>query len=1162
MSSAQNPGDGEIPKGVDSAGKEETATSEKSASEASATKAGSTKEINHVKAAERQKGRLRFDRIMAGLVLVFAFLLGATVIHNSDVFLHLATGRYLAADFSGIGVDLFCCTTEGVLWVNHSWLFDLLSYGLYSLYDGGLFLVLLRAAVVVGLAATLLQIRQREDNIWLPVVTTAVALTAMSPWLLYQPVIVSHLFFALTLFILVQRGTVRIAGRTLSRLWLLIPLFLLWVNLDGWFILGPVTVALFLLGEGIQTLLGAPRKAGGDEREPVNLKLLGVVFVGGLAACLVNPFGYHAFQLPTEFAYVLRGMGDYWPEMLVAAGSTVHESQQYDPTFLGLLDHWQSPLQQAVAGGSGGASTVADFGYFLLLVGCFLSFVGQIVFFKGSTSEFPWSRLLLWLFFGLLAYTLGAFVPFFAIISAVVLTWNVGTSFAILKPPVTSKQLQSREQVLILGRVVTFLGLLLLLAFAWPGWLQKPAGSGTMPYRVGMHVEVDPGLQAVAQRLEELAQEEKIGNGFNLSPDIACYCAWFAPGVKSFYDYRFGLFAGKGKMIAEIRQGLREPLVVVVAQGTVVEGPDRKKQNDIFRSHAITHAVIPAFEGPDHSDEIVHSLLFYDARWTLIAESGSACALRWWPERTGLKQEAKKIRIDPNALAFSPDLHQAESRVAPFPEKDLFWVHYAQGHPVRNQERLSASFYLLWNRALMSRAYQDHDVRKKARMTQFAKDRCSLIGICASALPSFEFGTPLSVSIAHTLFNSIAYPPTSTNYPYGQLSVVALQKARKGVIDFPNEFEARWTLATAGSTLSKFERDLRGNAELVTMKDTFRKTQWLAALNQALEINPDAYEVHLALYNHYLEEQTFPDLALDHLEKAFVAFGRAKRGVTGVLEEDYQKRFQEIEEHKIPEKLKKEVQERKQYLASRLGPATKMPLGAKLQLALVGDEPFLRQNPAMGMVLEAFQILEDAKDSLKKEDSLVYVLNRASLLAQTGRIKELKAFREEWEEVQAESKEKLPLEVQQNLWHFTLLLAVATGDYPLMEKTAGKIEKAIRDDRGFQQILQKDLPLAVVPFEINPFTWTSAAMYPLRYGVDKMGSRRPSLSALTEMNRSLVPLAELHFVTGLLALELGDMASAEEHFRKALELSPPGTHFPDWPIAATYLNQLRNQKSR
>src|SRR5262245_37294873 len=122
--------------------------------------------------------------VLGALVIAFAFLAASFAARNSDVWLHLATGRLLAQGRYDFGVDPFAYTTDGVYWANHAWLFDLLFYICYQLV-GGVGLVVLKAAGVAVLAGILLHLARprppREGPFWISAGCVLLAILAMSP---------------------------------------------------------------------------------------------------------------------------------------------------------------------------------------------------------------------------------------------------------------------------------------------------------------------------------------------------------------------------------------------------------------------------------------------------------------------------------------------------------------------------------------------------------------------------------------------------------------------------------------------------------------------------------------------------------------------------------------------------------------------------------------------------------------------------------------------------------------------------------------------------------------------------------------------------------------------------------------------------------------------
>src|SRR5439155_20851779 len=73
-------------------------------------------------------------------------------------------------------------------------------------------------------------------------------------------------------------------------------------NLDEWFVLGPLTVGLYALGQALQSKSTEQRAAAGSPR-PGEVRALGVMFVAGLAVCLLNPHHVFVFALPSGLGF-------------------------------------------------------------------------------------------------------------------------------------------------------------------------------------------------------------------------------------------------------------------------------------------------------------------------------------------------------------------------------------------------------------------------------------------------------------------------------------------------------------------------------------------------------------------------------------------------------------------------------------------------------------------------------------------------------------------------------------------------------------------------------------------------------------------------------------------------------------------------------------------
>ena len=108
----------------------------------------------------------RVDALAILLVLLFAFGAASFVARNSDLWLHLTTGRLIADGDYRFGTDPFAYTSGDRYWANHAWLFDLAAYSAFTSW-GGSVLVALKAAVVAATAGLMLLAGRTRGPMWI-----------------------------------------------------------------------------------------------------------------------------------------------------------------------------------------------------------------------------------------------------------------------------------------------------------------------------------------------------------------------------------------------------------------------------------------------------------------------------------------------------------------------------------------------------------------------------------------------------------------------------------------------------------------------------------------------------------------------------------------------------------------------------------------------------------------------------------------------------------------------------------------------------------------------------------------------------------------------------------------------------------------------------------
>jgi hypothetical protein len=239
--------------------------------------------------------------VYAGLFPFLLYLYG-----DADWGWHLRYGEYLVTHGRVLRRDIFSWTMEGYAWTNHSWLYDLLLYAIYTRVS---FLGLSLAGALVGLGAFVIGIWPFRLSYWHKAVLAAVFATLASGALVQglRSQVVGLLLLSILMLLLFHIRD----GKAWSHV-ALPALFALWANVHGSFALGIAIVFIFLAGESLPLTRAA---MGGRPGAPARAL---VSFLACLAATLVNPFGAGVYlEALAHFQSPLHGYVVEWkPEAL------------------------------------------------------------------------------------------------------------------------------------------------------------------------------------------------------------------------------------------------------------------------------------------------------------------------------------------------------------------------------------------------------------------------------------------------------------------------------------------------------------------------------------------------------------------------------------------------------------------------------------------------------------------------------------------------------------------------------------------------------------------------------------------------------------------------------------------------------------------------------
>jgi hypothetical protein len=250
--------------------------------------------------------------LVAGAVLAFVAVARGPV--DADYFWHLRTGRLILE--SGLPAsDPYSFTYDGP-WVLHEWLGEVIIAGLVGSLGEAATLVLFGIAAALALAIPALALRD-EAGLRARTAPTLIALTlaavVLVSFVTMRPQVLSWLMLGILLAVLI-----RLDAERPRRSLVLIPLFTVWANLHGLYVVGLGIVAIYTL----VTLAGATRMASARGWMTASA-------VASLLASMLTPAG------PAGLLYPLRYLE---PSDWGLANIQEWQSPDFhDPANLGLL---------------------------------------------------------------------------------------------------------------------------------------------------------------------------------------------------------------------------------------------------------------------------------------------------------------------------------------------------------------------------------------------------------------------------------------------------------------------------------------------------------------------------------------------------------------------------------------------------------------------------------------------------------------------------------------------------------------------------------------------------------------------------------------------------------------------------------------------------------
>ena len=251
--------------------------------------------------ADSPTWRQRYTRAFSFLVMLtflllsLVFVLSHGQVADPDIWWHLHNADYLVQNHSLPRFDTYSFTVAGHPWINHEWLAELPYYvgwraiGLRGI-DAVTFLIL--SLIFLGV----LHLCHRESGNYKASILACCCCVFLASVSFGPRTILFGYACLVLLLILLQR----FRQRGPAALWAIPPLFCLWVNTHGSWLLGLILFSITIAAGFVDGSWGSVDAVGWTKTQR---KQLVQTWCASIAALFVNPFGYRLVFYPFDLAF-------------------------------------------------------------------------------------------------------------------------------------------------------------------------------------------------------------------------------------------------------------------------------------------------------------------------------------------------------------------------------------------------------------------------------------------------------------------------------------------------------------------------------------------------------------------------------------------------------------------------------------------------------------------------------------------------------------------------------------------------------------------------------------------------------------------------------------------------------------------------------------------
>jgi hypothetical protein len=244
---------------------------------------------------DRLRKGTSFLVVLTMLLLTVVFVMARTGMNDPDIWWHLRNAEYLLQHHQLPAQDLYSFTVAGQAWINHEWLAEIpyyLAWRAFGLAGLKTVSIVMLQLIFLGLLYLCYQ-ESRNFKASIAACSLSVFLATVS----FGPrTILFGYAYVVILLIILQR----FRNRASAPLWLIPPLFCLWINTHGSWSLGLILFAIIVaagLANGTWGKVQAQAWTSSQRRKLI------VTGLASVAALFVNPVGPRLVLYPLDLAF-------------------------------------------------------------------------------------------------------------------------------------------------------------------------------------------------------------------------------------------------------------------------------------------------------------------------------------------------------------------------------------------------------------------------------------------------------------------------------------------------------------------------------------------------------------------------------------------------------------------------------------------------------------------------------------------------------------------------------------------------------------------------------------------------------------------------------------------------------------------------------------------